>query len=383
MIEISKKEECHGCHGCMNICPKNCISMEIDNEGFWYPMVDKSICINCNLCEKVCPIINIPKREKIDSIVYACKNKDESIRMDSSSGGIFTLLCEFIIKKGGVVFGAAFDKNFNVYHCYSETIEGCAKFRGSKYVQSVIGDTYKQVKKFLNEGKLVLFSGTPCQISGLDTYLMKKYENLIMIDIACHGVPSPVVYRKYIDSIKKLNSSKIENIQFREKSNGWKDYNFKVTFNDGSFTQKMTDNIYMKGFLWDLYLRPSCYSCKFKKPVTSADITLADYWGVQNIHPKFDDDKGVSLILVNTDRGKEIIDNISKKMDIIKTDYNFAIKNNPSIVMASNYNNKKDKFFKYIDKNDIEKNIIRFTRVSITDKIIRKSKKIVKKLARM
>ncbi|WP_196001874.1 Coenzyme F420 hydrogenase/dehydrogenase, beta subunit C-terminal domain [Clostridium sp. 1001271B_151109_B4] len=380
MIEITKKEACHGCHGCFNVCPKACISMEIDNEGFWYPKVDKKICINCNLCEKVCPIINTPKREESNSLSYACKNKDESIRLDSSSGGIFTLLCEYVIKNDGIVFGAAFDKDFNVYHCYSETLEGCAKFRGSKYVQSIIGNTYKQVKNFLKEGKIVLFSGTPCQVSGLDTYLMQKYENLIMIDIACHGVPSPLVYRKYIDNIKNLNNSKIKNIQFREKSNGWKDYNFKVTFKNGSFIQKMTDNIYMKGFLQDLYLRPSCYSCEFKKPMTSADITLADYWGVQNIHRDFDDDKGVSLVLINSDKGKDVLNNISEKMDIIKTDYDFAINNNPSIITPANYNKKRGRLFKGIESNDIEKEIAKFIKVTMVERVIRKLQKIVEKL---
>lgn len=189
MIDIKRKEECHGCHGCFNICPKKCISMDIDNEGFWYPKVDKDLCINCNLCEKVCPIINPPTRENNKTIAMAGKNRDEEIRKNSSSGGVFTLLCEIVIKNGGVVFGAEYDKNLNVRHGYSETIEGCSRFRGAKYVQSIIGETYKQVKKFLSEGRQVLFTGTPCQISGLEAYLMKRYDNLLMVDIVCHGVP--------------------------------------------------------------------------------------------------------------------------------------------------------------------------------------------------
>lgn len=380
MIEINKKEECHGCHGCFNICPKKCISMEIDDEGFWYPKVDKSVCIECNLCEKVCPIINIPKRENNETVALACKNKDEDVRIESSSGGVFTLLCEMAIKNGGVVFGAQYDEEFNVKHGYSETIEGCSKFRGSKYVQSIIGETYKQAKFFLDSGKQVLFSGTPCQISGLEAYLMKKYENLIMVDIVCHGVPSPLVYKKYLKNIKSLNKGNIKNIQFREKSNGWKDYNFKVTFTEGEFVQKRTHNIYMEGFLTDLYLRPSCYECKFKKPVTSADITLGDYWGVQNIHKEFDDDKGISLILVHTDQGKGIIEKISDRMETINTDYEYSIKCNPSIVTPVSYNKKRQEFFDNIEKRNLEKNIHRYTKGNIVNKVIKKSKKIVKRV---
>ena len=380
MIDIKRKEECHGCHGCFNICPKKCISMDIDNEGFWYPKVDKDLCINCNLCEKVCPIINPPTRENNKTIAMAGKNRDEEIRKNSSSGGVFTLLCEIVIKNGGVVFGAEYDKNLNVRHGYSETIEGCSRFRGAKYVQSIIGETYKQVKKFLSEGRQVLFTGTPCQISGLEAYLMKRYDNLLMVDIVCHGVPSPVVYRKYLKSIKNLNRSNIKNIQFREKSSGWKDYNFKVTFEEGEFVQKSINNVYMEGFLSDLYLRPSCYECKFKKPVTSADLTLGDYWGVQDIHEEFDDDKGVSLILVHTEKGKEVINKISNKMDLLDTDYKYSVRCNPSIVNPAKYNNNREHFFNNIEKRNIERHIYRYTRGNIINRALRKSKKITKRV---
>ena len=379
MIEIGKKEDCNGCHACTNICPKNCISMIVDNEGFWYPKVNEELCVECNLCNKVCPIINTPKRNN-NTLAYACKSKDEVVRSESSSGGIFTLLCEYVINNNGVVFGAAYNEEFNVSHCYVETIEECAKFRGSKYVQSIIGDTYRTAKEFLNKGRVVLFSGTPCQISGLRSYLMKDYENLYLIDIACHGVPSPNVYRKYINKISKLNSTKIINIQFREKSNGWKDYNFKVTFEDGEFKNKRVENKYMKGFLSDLFLRPSCYECKFKKPITSADITLADYWGVENIHKEFDDDKGISLVLVNTNKGAKLLNNISNNMKIIETNYDYAIKCNPSIVKPVDKNIKRDKFFSKIDKNDIEKNIDKYTKVGFTYRAIRRIKGCIKKI---
>ncbi|WP_343338826.1 hypothetical protein TPELB_10230 [Terrisporobacter petrolearius] len=377
MLEITKKEMCCGCYGCINICPKQCISMEIDNEGFWYPDVDKSKCIGCNLCVNACPIINTPQNNVTKISAYACKNKDENIRINSSSGGVFTLLCEDVINNDGVVFGAAFDENFNVKHDYSTTLDGCDKFRGSKYVQSKINDTYRKVKEYLDKGKLVLFSGTPCQIAGLDAFLKNKYENLYLIDIACHGVPSPLVFKKYIKKIEHLNGSKIEAINFRDKSTGWNRYSFKIEFENSCLTENGYDNIYMKGFLKDVYLRPSCYSCLFKKPITSADLTLADYWGVKNKHAEFDDDRGVSLVLVNSKKGKFMLDAISNRMDVLETDLEFAINYNPCIVSPVKYNPNRKRFFGEFNKSDIEGIIVKYTRNSLKQRVKNKINKII------
>lgn len=197
MIFIQDKKECCGCSACASVCPKNCITMSEDSEGFLYPHVDESVCIDCHLCERVCPMINHGKdREPL--AVYAAKNSNETIRMQSSSGGIFTLLAERVIDEGGVVFGASFNDRWEVVHDHVETKEELAKFRGSKYVQSKIGDNYRKVKLFLSEGRNVLFSGTPCQISGLKKYLRKDYDNLLAVDFICHGVPSPGVFRTYL-----------------------------------------------------------------------------------------------------------------------------------------------------------------------------------------
>ncbi|OOP73823.1 Coenzyme F420 hydrogenase/dehydrogenase, beta subunit C-terminal domain [Clostridium beijerinckii] len=371
MIKLNKKQDCSGCHACANVCPKQCISMKSDNEGFCYPQIYKDKCINCNLCEKVCPIINIPNKVDDKITAYACKNIDNKTRNVSSSGGVFSLLCDYVISQKGIVFGAVFDENFNVKHIYVEELKGCERFRGSKYVQSKIGDTYTKAKKFLDNGKIVLFSGTPCQISGLDSFLMKKYENLIMVDVACHGVPSPLVYKKYIESLEEKNRSKVSRLSFRDKSTGWSKYSFIVDFKDGKKIKEIgSDNIYMRGFLSDIYLRPSCYDCRFKKPITSADITLADYWGIQNIHQEFDDDKGVSLVLVNTKKGQDILEKISSNMKVIKTDIEYAMENNPYIVGSVKYNKNRDKFFKLIEKEDLESSIIK----SITNTFIQKVK---------
>lgn len=346
MIEILDKGKCCGCHGCTNICPKSCISMKTDQEGFWYPEVDKNLCIDCHLCEKVCPILENPVKQDFIPVAYACKNKVNEVRENSSSGGVFSLLCEEVINNGGVVFGASFDENFDVRHTYAETLEDCIQFRGSKYVQSKIGETYKQARKFLNDGRLVLFSGTQCQIKGLNLYLRKKYDNLIAVDIICHGVPSPKVFREYRQNLENEYNSKINNIWFRRKDEGWKKFSFAVSFENGKeYVKNLKEDTFMRGFLSDLYLRPSCYECTAKNFVNNADITLADYWGVQDIHPEFDDDRGVSLILVNSKKGQKYMNLIEEKMNVIETDIDYAIKHNPSAIRPVSKNPRRDEFF--------------------------------------
>lgn len=373
MIEIKKKSECCGCYGCTNVCPKQCIDMNIDNEGFWYPKVNEDICIDCGLCEKVCPVISEIRKEEFNTKAYACKNKNEKIRLSSSSGGVFTSLCKYVIKNNGVVFGAGFNENFEVKHSEATTIEACEKFRGSKYVQSKIGSTYNNAKRYLDEGRIVLFSGTQCQIKGLNLYLRKSYNNLIMVDIVCHGVPSPLVFDLYKSNLKKTYNSDIEKIGFREKDKGWKEFSYETKFKNGQrYIKTLNEDMYMKGFLKDLYLRPSCYECKAKNFTNDSDISLADYWGVQSKHLEFDDDKGVSLILVNSKKGQGIFDNISDDIERIETDLDYAISCNPCIIKPVKYNIKRDKFFKEINNTNLNELIEKNIKVSISKKIILK-----------
>ncbi|MFQ7522830.1 MAG: Coenzyme F420 hydrogenase/dehydrogenase, beta subunit C-terminal domain [Terrisporobacter sp.] len=370
MIDVKNKEECCGCYGCSNVCPRQCISMKIDNEGFWYPKVDNSKCINCNLCEKVCPIINTPQRDERKIIAYACKNKNNQEREKSSSGGVFTLLCKETINNGGVVFGAAFDKEFNVRHTYAETLDECIKFRGSKYVQSKIDNTYKKAKEFLEEGKIVLFSGTQCQIKGLNLYLRKKYNNLITVDIICHGVPSPKVFKSYINKLEKENNSRISDIRFRDKVKGWKEFSFTVKFTNGNiYSKTLRQDMYMKGFLSNLYLRPSCYTCTAKNYTSGSDISLADYWGVENKHPEINDDIGISLVLLNSKKGQDIFNQISNRIDRLNTDLEYATNCNPCIVKPVNYNPRRKEFFNKFNRSNIESVINKYTKVSFEQKV--------------
>ena len=221
MIEITEQVKCTGCSACANICPKQCISMVADLEGFLYPSVDTKECINCGLCEKICPILKKNPIKSDDIIAYAAMLNNTDIRLESSSGGVFTAIAESVIDKNGVVFGAELDENFNVIHTYVETKEELKKFRGSKYVQSVIGETYKRAKGFLDQGRFVLFTGTPCQIGGLYAYLNKDYDNLITQDLICHGVPSPMVWRKYLEFREDISHAGVRRMSFRHKKYGW------------------------------------------------------------------------------------------------------------------------------------------------------------------
>ena len=381
MIKIIEKNKCCGCYACINICPKKCISMKYDNEGFAYPVVDKEKCVNCGLCEKTCPTFKNLNLEKYNYEGYVCYNTNEEARKSSSSGGIFILLCEEVINKKGVVFGASFDENFIVKHSYAETLEGCEKFKGSKYVQSQIGDTYKQAKKFLEEGRIVLFSGTQCQIKGLNLFLNKKYENLLVVDIICHGVPSPMVFEKYKEILKNKYNSNINNISFRDKRIGWRKFSFTVNFdNKECYTKDLKEDPYLKGFLKNLYLRPSCYECKSKNFSDGADISLADYWGVENKHKDFNDNKGTSLILINSEKGKLLLKKIEKKIKYEKTDLNYAISKNKCIIKPTFKTNKRKKFFKEMKNNGLVQAVNKLSKLTMIKMIKRKIRIFIKKI---
>ena len=349
MIQISNKSKCCGCTACVSICPKQCITMREDEEGFLYPMVDSSLCIDCNLCKKICPELHSKERREPLN-VYAAKHKNEQVRLASSSGGIFTLLAERIIDENGVVFGARFNSNWNVIHDYAETKKGLTAFRGSKYVQSYMGNCYQKVKFFLQQGRKVMFTGTPCQIAGLKNYLRKDYDNLLTVDVVCHGVPSPKVWRIYLNEIARKGGKnsvlfhpisekqEIKSINFRSKSTGWKKFSFALTLSettaDGEkntvlLSSIFTENPYMNAFLSNLSLRPSCYDCPAKSGKSGSDITIADFWGIEEVLPEFDDDKGISLILSYTEKGIYWLKGLN--CEYTKVDYQTAQKNNPFI----------------------------------------------------
>ena len=379
MKEIVKKNKCCGCYGCMNICPKNAIEMREDAKGFKYPSIDQHKCIDCGLCKKICPILN-NKETKNDIEAYACYNINNDERINSSSGGIFVLLAKEIIKRKGVIFGAKFDKNYNTIHSSTTKENELIDFMGSKYMQSIIGNTYKEIKELLDKDIYVLFTGTPCQVEGLKSYLKKEYKKLYTQDIICHGVPSPKVWRKYIEFQKIQNGNIIKKIQFRNKDKGWTDFNSKIEFDNSLYCKSHKDDLFMKTFLNNLCLRESCYNCSFKKKNRVSDITLADYWGINKFHPDMNDDKGTSLVIVNSTKGKELFELIKNNIKCKQTNLDYAIKYNPAMIKSVNKSPKEDLFYKDIDNLSFDKLVKKYVpRKSILKKILLKIKKIIKK----
>lgn len=353
MINIIDKHNCCGCSACASICPKHCISMQADNEGFLYPEVDGEYCIDCGLCEKVCHELHpYDKREPIK--VLAAINKDEEVRLKSSSGGVFYLLAEKTIAEGGVVFGARFDEQWQVVIDYSEDMKGVEAFMGSKYVQARMATAYADAKRFLAEGRKVLFSGTPCQIAGLHHFLRKHYDNLLTVDFVCHGTPSPKVWSMYLDEVI-CEGQRISNIEFRNKAKGWNKFSFHLKYNEDdktiSLLSPFAKNHFMKAFLKDVILRPSCYECAAKGFSSQSDLTLADFWGIRAVFPQMDDDKGTSLVFINTERGRQSMD--YTKMEVRGTSYERIKPLNPACYRSVVPNPKRDVFFARLGKESL------------------------------
>jgi len=353
MIEIKNKKCCSGCSACYSICPSKAIEMKEDEEGFRYPVVNREKCIDCNLCVNICPILNKEKNSKKEDFktqAYVAYNKDEAIRKKSAAGGTYEALGEKIIEMGGVVFGACFNENFEVHHSYVEKKEDLIKFSGSKYVQSVIGDSYKEVKEFLKQGRSVLFSGTPCQIEGLRAFLRKDYENLYLVDIVCHGVPSPKVSRKYIEWHESKRKSKIKYMSYREKTYGATSTTLTFNFENGKkYSHGYESDFLLKSFLNGLISRPSCYECKFKTIERNSDITLGDVWNIEKIDKKFKNATGNTALLVHSEKGKELL-NETKKLVIQQENLEDILKLNangkrPMITKSAIENKEREKLF--------------------------------------
>ena len=315
-----------------------------DNEGFCYPIVDESICINCNLCCKVCPQINSKDTEKSFD-VYALSHPDSNILIKSSSGGAFSLLAEWVLLNNGIVFGAAFDENWDVKHIYIDKISDLDKLRRSKYVQSNINDSFRKTKEFLLKDKLVLFTGTPCQIKGLKLYLNKEYDKLITVDLICHGVPSPMIWLNYIKRISFLKGKNIKDINFRAKDKGWELFSLKISNDNNScFSENLLINPYLRGFIRNIYLRPSCYKCNSKSFKSGSDFTIGDFWGVKEEYPALYNRDGVSCISVNSEKAKEYFESMNIKCT--KVDYISIYKYNHALEESVSMPKFRNLFFK-------------------------------------
>lgn len=353
-VKIEEKDLCCGCTACYSVCPKNAIKMVRDNEGFLYPEVDKEKCVNCGMCKKVCPILNKAKLNEFKPKAYLFQNSNEEIRKDSTSGGIFTAIGKFVIKNNGIVYGATFDDNFVVNHIGVESVDKLSKFRKSKYVQSNQNNCFKEIKQYLDNGKLVCYSGTPCQVGGLRAYLRKDYENLILVDIMCHSVPSPLVFEKYKRYIlKKMNANKILNINFRDKSKyGYKYSMMTVETDNGIYSQGIDTDPFLRAFFSDVSVRPSCYNCHFKTMKRVSDLTIWDCFNINEIDKSFDDDKGTTRVLVQSEKGEKLLENLDN-VRLKELDINIAIKKVKEMTNSVNYNSKRKEFFENINDDNV------------------------------
>lgn len=352
-VSYKKKEECCACTACKYICPKNAIKMKEDEKGFLYPIVDDNLCIECGLCKKVCAFNeNYIKDTLLENpIIYGAINKDEEERKTSRSGGAFMAFSNWILENNGVVYGASYDEKFNVHHRRINNKESLYNLKGSKYVQSELRDSFINVKDDLISGRKVLFSGTPCQVAGIRKYLgnLNKSQNFYTCDIVCHGVPSPKVWKKYLDFIESKFHKKINKVDFRDKSFGWRDH--KESFFYGS-KNKITTTWYVEMFYKNLNLRNSCNNCYYTNTNRPSDITIGDFWGIEKAIKEMDDNKGTSLVIVNTAKGKELFDRSKDMLNYKETQIDKCMQ--PNLKNPTAYNKDTEEFFRCVNNDSFE-----------------------------
>ncbi len=362
-IPIINKELCTGCGACSNICPNDAITMEESTDGFLYPIINSDKCTNCGLCKKICPLSNLKYSNKKPNTCYAYMAKDE-IRIKSSSGGAFYELAKYFIKNNGYVSGVVLNKEYEAMHIVSNIPEDIERMRGSKYIQSNTKHCYKEIKELLEKNIKILFTGTPCQVAGLKSYINKDYKNLYCIDIVCHGVPSKIVFKKYIEEeCLENNNEKWISTQFRDKSyNGWRDFYVTTITDNNHHSVNQKDDIFIKAFLKDICLRISCEKCPYSKFPRQGDITIGDFWGIDKYNKDFDDKKGTSVIFVNNNKGKTLLNILKNDAKLCKkVNKKYAINNNPNLIKPSVFHKNRRIFFKDLEtkslKDSLEKNI--------------------------
>ncbi|MCD7716308.1 MAG: Coenzyme F420 hydrogenase/dehydrogenase, beta subunit C-terminal domain [Lachnospiraceae bacterium] len=352
MIGQKSGKDCCGCGACVQACPRQCIQMNTDEEGFWYPQADKDACISCGRCEAVCPMQIKSRKDAPEPKAYGGWNRDEAAREKSSSGGAFPLFAEYILENGGTVYGAAIDEKMKVAHRRIASKNELECLQGSKYVESDIGDTYLQAKEDLKASRKVLFTGTPCQIAGLKTFLGREYDLLYTVDFTCHGVPSPLVFEKYVAYLNDTRQDQVTGFLFRNKVAAWKPTGQQmgtiVKFASGKEEQNIPAyrDPFMNGFLSDLYLRKSCYECPFKPAYQMelhADITIADFWGVHHVDQELNNAGGTSLILLNSSQGEKLFEQVSDGFEGKEIDFAAATRQNRSLYHSAGMPSAKER----------------------------------------
>ena len=381
MIKIKSKKDCCGCYACFNICPKKAISMISDDEGFLYPSINIKECVECGACEKVCPIINKKVHKDEQTEGYIIRNKNEKIVFESTSGGAFTVFAEYVLNKGGVVYGAGYDDSMTVVCKKATNIDQLKEMRGSKFVQATLGTTFQKIKKDLLEQKIVLYSGTPCQISGLLSYLGKKPNNLICIDFVCRGVPSPGLWANYVTYMEDKFNSKIIGVRFKHKTYGYHTTTMKVDFANGkNYYGSGRVDPYMKAFVSELSSRPSCANCSFKGIERVSDISLFDCYEYSKVTGKYDDDKGYSSLFIHTEKGKKVFDEIKDKIWFEEEDINkLVLCNGIMVCNSAKPHKKRAEFYEKAAMYPIDQAMDMVLPITAKDRMIEKTKSILYK----
>lgn len=372
-LQISDKAKCTGCCACQNVCPCDAISMQWDEEGFPYPHVNDR-CVDCGNCIKVCPIINplpaygVPLEK---STVYAAWSNDEERRIQSTSGGLFSELALSVYEQGGAVVGAVYDVAFMIHHEVSEKAEDLLQLRQSKYAQSDIRFVFREIKEILAADRPVLFCGTPCQASGLRSYLGGVPDQLLLCDFICRGINSPKAYASYLKMLERQHGAKIVKVQFKNKDKGWNRFHTKVTFENGSIhhQDRYTDPFMQAYLKYNLIIRPSCHDCRFKCSHRNVDLSLGDFWGVGNYAPELDDNKGTSVVLVSTDKGHQAIDSLSNRIAALVMDVSQISGGNKCLTNSAPAGTYRDAFLTELDNLGFEKAMRRYGRDPLKDKL--------------
>ena len=383
-MEKVKKEnsQCSGCGCCEKCCPVNAISMEYE-DGFLYPFIDKDKCINCGKCLKVCPFTKkfFDETSKKPLKVIGLINKDVDVLKTSTSGGAFSLFSNYILSKKGIIYGVSYNDKWEVVHVSADTKEKRDLLKGSKYVQSTLNNTFVDIKRELEDGRLVMFAGTPCQCSGLKNYLGKDYSNLIICDIVCHGVPSPVIFSEYIKYIQKKRKSKITSYNFRDKNISWAGANITVKYENGKcFTNSIDEEIFSKLYFNHIITRPSCHVCNYTNVKRIADLTIGDFWGIKEKHPDFYNKNGVSLVLLNSDKAIKMFTEIKEECNYIESNTEECLQ--PQLIKPIEKATCQDDFWREYNKYGIEYVMKKYTSIGLKNRIkayIKKPLKIIYK----
>lgn len=372
------RQHCSGCTACLHTCPQQCIQMQADDEGFLYPVADIEKCINCGLCDEVCPVQHRPALGGEPTAV-ALRSNDENVLRHSASGGACTPLAEYIIASGGKVFGAVFDENFSVVHRGVDAPKDVPTLRGSKYVQSDLGGIFPQVAGLLGQGRPVLFFGTPCQVAGLKKYIGREDENLYCVDLVCFGVPSPKLWQSYLNWQRATHSSAVKTLTFREKTYGYHSGCIVLTFENGkTYRGSGRTDYMMKSFYSKIASRPACYSCAFKSLRRESDLTLFDCWNFDKLVPGTkDDDKGYTAVLVHTSKGQSLLDKVRHLITAYPVDVTAAVGMDGTMVACSNQPHpQRERFYKLFVETSLVNAVNNTLPIRRSDYFIEKSKRI-------